>query len=755
MAQANYNGTAQAFWKDQSFTSYTGATNGKRVRDASGYYKPQLQNVVAMSERLDSAYWTLSQFTAARTTAVAAPSGVSTIFTLTESGTTSSKIAQTPAITLTPNISYTGSYYVRAGSGGRFPVITLQNTTDLWIAAVFDLSDGLTTSTQTAVGATSGTVVSASKEDLGNGWFRLKLTGFTSGTGFRVIISVAGAASGNTFATNGTVSVTGNVSNFIYASGAQLNPGMEVLTYAPTTAHNLCLQSQVLGTSWTATDITVGTNDQTAPDGTATADSLTEGVAGTALLRSTAFTVPASAVVTASMYLKASTATWVRFTLADGSDTNGLRGWFNLATGAKGTLSAIGSGTATSSTITDVGNSWYRVDITGVCSTSTSLTISLSSASADASNTRVNSVVYTGWGAQAELASAAGKYTPTTTAAVYSQYYALPREWNAAGVCQGILCEEARTNLALFSRDCSNAAWTKTNVTAAYTATGVDNVANSASTLTATAGNGTVLQSITSASAARLFSAFVKRRTGTGVIEMTQDNGGTWTDVTSQVTSSWTRISVPVATVTNPIVGFRIVTSGDAIDVDICQSEAGSWGPTSPIVTGSASVTRAIDVPLSALRGVMPLNAEAGTLFARYVQNVSNAQSTTAQSPVTLWTGANANVVSITSKLTSATTAGAQVIDGSVSQAAITVTGAGIPGGHQAAVSYQANLFDCSVDGVAGTQDTSGTVPSLTELRLNGYSGVPFNGYIQQVMYLPVTKTSAQLNTITSNNLFF
>ena len=49
-------------------------------------------------------------------------------------------------------------------------------------------------------------------------------------------------------------------------------------------------------------------------------------------------------------------------------------------------------------------------------------------------------------------------------------------------------------------------------------------------------------------------------------------NGGTtWTAVTA--TASWTRVSVPTVTMANPVVGFRIVTSGDSIAVDMVQNE--------------------------------------------------------------------------------------------------------------------------------------------------------------------------------------
>jgi hypothetical protein len=154
------------------------------------------------------------------------------------------------------------------------------------------------------------------------------------------------------------------------------------------------------------------------------------------------------------------------------------------------------------------------------------------------------------------------------------------------------LFENQSTNLVLWSRDLTNAAWTKSNMTTAQTATGADGVANSATTLTATAGNATALQAITSASSARITGCRIRRRTGSGTVELTQDNGTTWTPVT--VTTSWTRVSIASVTSTNPTVGIRIVTSGDAVDVDYFQHEAQAF-LSADIPTTTATVTRLIE----------------------------------------------------------------------------------------------------------------------------------------------------------------
>jgi hypothetical protein len=170
----------------------------------------------------------------------------------------------------------------------------------------------------------------------------------------------------------------------------------------------------------------------------------------------------------------------------------------------------------------------------------------------------------------------------------------VPRlDYPAAGGCPSLLVEPAATNLALHSRDLTDAAWVKTSVTAAKDALGADAVASGATTLTATAASGTVLQTVTAASAQRTFSAYVRRVTGTGTIEMTMDNGTTWTAIT--LTSAYQAIRIPSVTNSNPVIGFRILTSGDAIAVDFTQLEAGAVR-TSPIPTTTAAVTRNADV---------------------------------------------------------------------------------------------------------------------------------------------------------------
>jgi hypothetical protein len=88
---------------------------------------------------------------------------------------------------------------------------------------------------------------------------------------------------------------------------------------------------------------------------------------------------------------------------------------------------------------------------------------------------------------------------------------------------------------------------------------------------------------------------FIKRKTGTGTVEITIDNGTTWQDVTSSIGSTTFGECLESLTVTNPTIGIRIVTSGDAVYVGNAEchqlkSEAKVLG-SAPIVTAASSVT--------------------------------------------------------------------------------------------------------------------------------------------------------------------
>lgn len=310
-----------------------------------------------------------------------------------------------------------------------------------------------------------------------------------------------------------------------------------------------------------------------------------------------------------ALYAKVGTGTThIAIGPANYDDGASARTWFNISTGAVGTVNA-----AHTASITSVGSGWYLCAVEMDTATDVTGNFYLYTSNADNAFTASAGDSCYVWGAhvyrtdlggmvdvptdQRRAAGAAfATYVPTTTTAKY-----LHRRGNhvyngSSWVNKGIQIEtEARTNLITASDDMSG--WTNSNTTDAKTATGPGGNANGATLVTATAGNGTILLTVTAAVNSYIYSALVKRVTGTGTIEMTVNGGTNWVDITSQINSSvFTAVgTTPGTSTTNPQVGFRIVTSGDEIAVAINQLEQTSGQFSSRIPTNGATVTRAAD----------------------------------------------------------------------------------------------------------------------------------------------------------------
>jgi hypothetical protein len=302
----------------------------------------------------------------------------------------------------------------------------------------------------------------------------------------------------------------------------------------------------------------------------------------------------------------------------------------------------------------------------------------------------------------------------------------------------GILVEEARINICLWNRDLTDAAWVKVNTTAAKDQTGIDGVANSASSITATGAAATILQTIVLASSTRQQSAWVKRITGSGVVNMTTD-GVTWTAIT--LTAAWTRVTIPAqATVVNPVLGFQIMTSGDAIAADFVQNETGT-GASSEIATTTAAVTREADVPVVAAALTYPL-----TIVVEFIRN---------------W---DAGVAQIVCQLDAGSDAQRTYVHASSGAAFRAVTsGSGlstVAGTMAAGTAYKGaarvatNDVQTARGGTLGTADMSATNPTNpTRIVIGGANaaGSPLNGTISRIrIFNNTAKADAQLQALTA-----
>jgi hypothetical protein len=317
-----------------------------------------------------------------------------------------------------------------------------------------------------------------------------------------------------------------------------------------------------VSTYWQSAGAAVTADSATAPDGSVTADTLDISVGGIqSRLLSPALTVKESGTYVASIYLKA------------------------LAGAGTGTFPIRLQNITTNTfifgfTVTINDSSWTRAEVTISASAGDVLIFF----PADLRNGGSLNKAY-GWGAQLELGDTATTYQPIAQPTTSTPLAANPTS-------NGLLIEEARANRILWCRDATQANWVSTNVTAAKDQTGIDGVANAASSLTATANDGTCIQTITLASGSRTGSVYLKRITGTGNVQVSLD-GSTYSTVDLSA-SEWRRI-VLSGTVTNPTVGIKLAVSGDAVAMDYGQVEDGAF-VTSPILTTTASVTRAVDL---------------------------------------------------------------------------------------------------------------------------------------------------------------
>jgi len=313
----------------------------------------------------------------------------------------------------------------------------------------------------------------------------------------------------------------------------------------------------------------------------------------------------------ASFYFKPGTAEWCRFLIYDGSG-NQARFWFNALTQQLGTVSTGGAGwTAVSAAISNEGSGWFRLQALATITGVTFFQINACDSDNSTNYTTVAGKTITIAFPQSENVSGQADQTASEYVSVGvlsapfhgvgvdgCKFFNTNKNGSAisAGTLKGYLAELSRVNNCLWGRDATNVVWTKTNVTANKTTTGLDNVANSASRLTAAANDATLLQLLTAATGTRTTSVWIKRVSGSGTVSITRNGGTGWTDITSSlVAGTWVPVEVTSDVGANPTVGLKMGTSGDVIDVDCFQDENGSWR-TSPILTTTAAVTRNADV---------------------------------------------------------------------------------------------------------------------------------------------------------------
>jgi hypothetical protein len=194
-----------------------------------------------------------------------------------------------------------------------------------------------------------------------------------------------------------------------FASGALRRGNRGVLIEGART--NLLLRSQEFdNASWAKSNSTATANAIVAPDGTTTADRLIENTNNNVHNFGQAV-VTTAAAHTFSVYAKAGERTYMLMY----HNVSGQGRVFDLASGALGGVAGLG--TPTTSTITALGNGWYRcsITVTATAASNEFYCYAMSDATTYFYAGSTSNGLYL-WGAQLEAASFPSSYIPTTSA---------------------------------------------------------------------------------------------------------------------------------------------------------------------------------------------------------------------------------------------------------------------------------------------------------------------------------------------------
>lgn len=540
-----------------------------------------------------------------------------------------------------------------------------------------------------------------------------------------------------------------------------------LVEFAP---HNLLTYSEQFdNAAWTKNDSSILANAIVAPNGTETADKLIENttnarhyVISPTLSTSTGF------FRTVSVYAKAGERT--RFALQEVGAAKGS--FFDLSAGT-----VIGDyiGAPVSSEIQAVGNGWYRCSVTTVGLTFSACAIFLVSTGTTYTYKGDGASGLYIWGAQVSDGSYPLDYTPTTSAAVYGPRLDFDPVTLAA---RGLLVEAQRTNLLLRSEDFSQQ-WSNSS-----SSEQINVVMSPAGTLTgdklvenANTGIHQIAQTVSALTGAYTYTCYIKaaerthamlvvsggttgRSAGfnltTGATYTEAISGSSPPDLAADMTNAgngWWRCRISwTADGQNSI---RIYTDGGAgtgsttgdgvsgIYIWGAQLEAGAF-PTSYIPTTTTALTRSADqASVDTLSSWF--NATEGTLFAEYQKFSSQITG--------VYDLCNNNTsVDESIRLTpNDTTCQFRVTVGS--SEVVTIDLSAPLSVNKSVFAYKANDFAASVNGGAVSTDTSGALPTVSQLKLAAWddsSSVPLNGHIRRIAFYPRRLTNAELQTLSA-----
>jgi hypothetical protein len=573
---------------------------------------------------------------------------------------------------------------------------------------------------------------------------------------------------------------------------------------------NLLLYSQEFNESaWTksvANFVTANTGDTTAPDGTNTAEIFTDQAINSAQRVTISAPLLASTRYVLSVFVKNITRRY--FSMAITGTTNLYFGaTYDLVGETVTATRQFGTGFAhVSSSITAVGNSWYRIVLIGDVGTTVSTPLvsmclnTTGTPTTDGRGTEAyigdGSQVYV-WGAQLEQRDSVTAYTPTTTQPVTNYIPAL--QTAAAGVARfdhnpvtgeslGLLIEEQRSNLLTYSDDFADASWVKTATTnrsfvSSNVLIGPDGLLSADKLYESELNVDHWLRKAFnfSASTNYTFSIYAKaaertifRLTAAGADQGAYFNlsdgtiGTVQSGVTAAITSvgnGWYRCSISWTQASGlndyVYIRFALVNNGSGsytgdgysgIYIWGAQLEAGAF-PTSYIKTEGSTVTRnADDVSMAASNFSSWFSTAEGTFYTECVQPSANSVNknillvTDDRSAAPQRIEMRAQSTTNVPRLLINVSAGVTVADFSFSAVTTNST-------NKSAIAYANNNFAAVVNAQAVQTDTSGLVPPSPNIMTIGSANVNsnvLNGTLKKIAFYPKRLSNAELASLTT-----